>query len=449
MSGRQPSAWDSSIRSPSQRYLSVDGCRVKYIGPGSEDRDAAAVRANHPVPADCPLYYFEVEVVSRGRDGFIGQPLLPAAERRGLRPAAASSSCCWGAFSQAPRQLWWAISSSSSRPQQGRVVLREAAPAVAAPLQYTQPPRHPPTRPAAACRGRLLHGGGQAGPAAGLGAAELRVGLLQQALHARLRTALHHSLPDVPCQLVAALHPQLRCTHAHIVSRVLYRRVPRRYHGDDGHAFSGRGTGRAYGPQYSTGERPLECSGPLSACGLRAAGQAAPAELRARRGSAAYHGSAPPAGRRAPPHASLPSSSKSSLCAPPAGDWIGVVFNRVERTIAFTKRGYDLGVAFEGVAEERLYPSVGFRTPDEEVGAWVAGALRTGAQQSCGWVCLPVVSQGSCNSAFVLSRRAARWAACATPALALPDPPASPRLPPGRYWPTSGPTWRPAPSRAT
>ena len=75
MSGRQqaqPSGWDSSLRSPAQRYLSVDGTRVKYIGPGGEDRDAAAVRANHPVPSDCPLYYFEVEITSRGRDGFIG-----------------------------------------------------------------------------------------------------------------------------------------------------------------------------------------------------------------------------------------------------------------------------------------------------------------------------------------------------------------------------------------
>ena len=54
---------------------------------------------------------------------------------------------------------------------------------------------------------------------------------------------------------------------------------------------------------------------------------------------------------------------------PPPGDWIGVIYNRVERTIAFTKRGYDLGVAFEGVRDERLYPSVGFRTPDEEVRA--------------------------------------------------------------------------------
>ena len=68
----QPSAWDASIRSPAQRYLSIEGCRVKYVGPGTDDRDAAAVRANHPVPLDCPLFYFEVEVISRGRDGYIG-----------------------------------------------------------------------------------------------------------------------------------------------------------------------------------------------------------------------------------------------------------------------------------------------------------------------------------------------------------------------------------------
>ncbi|KAL4429173.1 hypothetical protein ABPG77_010152 [Micractinium sp. CCAP 211/92] len=170
MAARQqpmPSAWDGSIRSPAQRYLSVDGCRVKYIGPGSDDRDAAAVRANHPVPSDCPVYYFEVEITSRGRDGFIG---------------------------------------------------------------------------------------------IGFSTAEVKLD--------RLPGWEPHSYG---------------------------------YHGDDGHAFSGRGTGRAYGPVYTT------------------------------------------------------------------GDWIGVILNRIERTITFTKKGYELGVAFEGVAEERLYPSVGFRTPDEEI----------------------------------------------------------------------------------
>ena len=46
---------------------------------------------------------------------------------------------------------------------------------------------------------------------------------------------------------------------------------------------------------------------------------------------------------------------------------MGVLFNRVERCISFVKNGIDLGVAFADVPlEERLYPSVGMRTPDEE-----------------------------------------------------------------------------------
>ena len=57
----------------------------------------------------------------------------------------------------------------------------------------------------------------------------------------------------VVCALVvaAAATPaaQLRSRDTH-PSRSLCR-----YHGDDGHAFSGRGTGRAYGPIYSTGQQ--------------------------------------------------------------------------------------------------------------------------------------------------------------------------------------------------
>jgi len=41
-------------------------------GPGDEDKDAASVRAEHPVPFDVSLYYYEVQVVNKGRDGFVG-----------------------------------------------------------------------------------------------------------------------------------------------------------------------------------------------------------------------------------------------------------------------------------------------------------------------------------------------------------------------------------------
>jgi hypothetical protein len=38
-------------------------------GAGKNHRDAAAVRTAHPIPAACGLYYFEITVVSKGRDG--------------------------------------------------------------------------------------------------------------------------------------------------------------------------------------------------------------------------------------------------------------------------------------------------------------------------------------------------------------------------------------------
>ena len=45
-------------------------------GPGDEDKDAASVRAEHPVPFDVSLYYYEVQVVNKGRDGFVGMTLI-------------------------------------------------------------------------------------------------------------------------------------------------------------------------------------------------------------------------------------------------------------------------------------------------------------------------------------------------------------------------------------
>ena len=38
-------------------------------GVGKTLKDAASVRATHKIPAACGIYYFEVKIISKGRDG--------------------------------------------------------------------------------------------------------------------------------------------------------------------------------------------------------------------------------------------------------------------------------------------------------------------------------------------------------------------------------------------
>jgi len=69
-------------------------------GPGTEDKDAASVRADTPVPPDCGVYYFEVTVINPGRECFIGARPA-AAQRRALHrcldvPAECVPQCCRG-----------------------------------------------------------------------------------------------------------------------------------------------------------------------------------------------------------------------------------------------------------------------------------------------------------------------------------------------------------------
>ena len=41
------------------------------VGSGKNHKDAASVRAAYPIPAACGVYYFEVRVISKGRDGYV------------------------------------------------------------------------------------------------------------------------------------------------------------------------------------------------------------------------------------------------------------------------------------------------------------------------------------------------------------------------------------------
>ncbi|KAJ8272923.1 hypothetical protein GJAV_G00095020 [Gymnothorax javanicus] len=66
-----PRSW-----SPKDKFsyigLSQSNLRVHYKGHGKTPKDAASVRATHPIPAACGVYYFEVKIVSKGRDGYMG-----------------------------------------------------------------------------------------------------------------------------------------------------------------------------------------------------------------------------------------------------------------------------------------------------------------------------------------------------------------------------------------
>ena len=62
-------------------------------GPGDEDKDAASVRADHPVPFDVSLYYYEVQVVNKGRDGFVGADYLLQMFQASLQVLEASTVC--------------------------------------------------------------------------------------------------------------------------------------------------------------------------------------------------------------------------------------------------------------------------------------------------------------------------------------------------------------------
>ncbi|KAF0552371.1 SPRY-domain-containing protein [Gigaspora margarita] len=66
-----PTAWNPNDKS---NYLRVDssGLRVNYEGLGESDEDVGAIRANHPIPPQCKLFYFEVDIIDVGKNKWIG-----------------------------------------------------------------------------------------------------------------------------------------------------------------------------------------------------------------------------------------------------------------------------------------------------------------------------------------------------------------------------------------
>lgn len=66
-----PTAWNTGDKN-TLLEVSKQGLRVAYTGPGRNDTDVAAIRANHCMPPQSGLFYFEVKIISKGREGLIG-----------------------------------------------------------------------------------------------------------------------------------------------------------------------------------------------------------------------------------------------------------------------------------------------------------------------------------------------------------------------------------------
>ncbi|KAK4052488.1 hypothetical protein OIV83_002290 [Microbotryomycetes sp. JL201] len=67
-----PTCWNEMDRC-ALLELSSDRLNLMFAGSAKYgDRDAAAVRADRPIPPQCGVYYFEVEIVDKGLSGYIG-----------------------------------------------------------------------------------------------------------------------------------------------------------------------------------------------------------------------------------------------------------------------------------------------------------------------------------------------------------------------------------------
>ncbi|EPS30922.1 hypothetical protein PDE_05875 [Penicillium oxalicum 114-2] len=70
--GPLPSQW-SSVDKHAGLELSNEGLDVRYTGPvHKHEHEAAALRADHPMPPQCGIYYFEIKIESKPKEGMIG-----------------------------------------------------------------------------------------------------------------------------------------------------------------------------------------------------------------------------------------------------------------------------------------------------------------------------------------------------------------------------------------
>lgn len=66
-----PSRWSEEDKMNGLEIM-ADGTEVRFNGVTKTSDEAAAVRSDYPMPKECGIFYFEVTILSRGKDGLIG-----------------------------------------------------------------------------------------------------------------------------------------------------------------------------------------------------------------------------------------------------------------------------------------------------------------------------------------------------------------------------------------
>ncbi|RIB14064.1 hypothetical protein C2G38_1684116 [Gigaspora rosea] len=64
-----PTAWDIEDKPP---FIDIDASRLKVNYTGPDDNKAFIVRANRPIPSQCGIFYFEIKIIDKGKNGMIG-----------------------------------------------------------------------------------------------------------------------------------------------------------------------------------------------------------------------------------------------------------------------------------------------------------------------------------------------------------------------------------------
>jgi len=71
-----PSRWNQADKGGGLELQGNTGLEVKFVGTAKPQDEAAAIRSDHPMPRECGLYYFEVTVLGKGKEGYISLPLV-------------------------------------------------------------------------------------------------------------------------------------------------------------------------------------------------------------------------------------------------------------------------------------------------------------------------------------------------------------------------------------